>query len=53
MDGATSSVKGVLANFLTPTLPKIDGEPTRSGLINLHQLISGNAASMASKLGGG
>ena len=40
-------------NLSTPILPKIDGEPTREGLIELHQLISGNAASVASNLGGG
>ena len=53
MTGVTSSVKGVLADFLTPILPKIDREPTREGLINLHRLIIGNAASVASNLGGG
>ena len=40
-------------DFSTPILPKIGGEPKRESLIELHQLISGNAASMASKLGGG
>ena len=53
MAEATSSVKGVLTDFLTPILPKIDGEPTREGLIYIHRLISRNAASMASNLGGG
>ena len=48
MAGDTSSFKGVLADFPTPILTKIDGEPTRKGLINLHQLISGNAASVSS-----
>ena len=51
--GATSSVKGVLADFLTHFLPKVDRETTREGLIDLHRLVSGNAASVASKLGGG
>ena len=53
MVGATSSVEGVLEEFLTSILPKISGEPTREGLIEIHILISGNAASMASNLGGG
>ena len=53
MVGATSSVEGVLTEYLTPTLPKIDGEPTIERLINTHQLLSGNAASMASNLAGG
>ena len=47
MAGATISVKGVLADFPTPILPKIGGEPTREGLIDLHQLVSDNAASVA------
>ena len=48
-----SSVAVFLAEFLTPILPKIDGELTREGLIHLHRLISGNAASVALNLGGG
>ena len=40
-------------DFPTPILPKIDGEPTREGLIDLNLLVSGNAASVASNLGGG
>ena len=52
MSGATSKVKGVLAYFPTPMFLKIDGEPTIKGLIDLHRLISGNAASVASNLGG-
>ena len=51
--GATSNVEGFLADFLTPILPKIDREPTREEMINLHILISGNAASVESNLGGG
>ena len=47
------SVEGVLAEFLTHILPKIDGELTIEGLIDLHQLIRGNAAYVASNLGGG
>ena len=53
MVGATSSIEGVLADFLTPILPNIGREPTREGPINLQQLISGNAASMSPNLGGG
>ena len=53
MAGTTSSVKGVLAEFLTPILPKIYREPTKEGLINLHRLISANVASVASNLGAG
>ena len=49
---ATSSVKGVLSDFLTPILPNIDEELTREGLIDLHQLISGNVASVTLNLGG-
>ena len=52
MAGATSSVEGVLADFPTPILPKFDRERTREGLINIDRLISGNAASVASNLGG-
>ena len=53
MAEATSSVEGVLADFPTPILPTIDGEPTREGLIGIHGLISGNAAFVASNLRGG
>ena len=53
MAGAKIIVEGVLADFPTYLTPKIDGEPTREVLVNLHQLVSGNAASMASKLGEG
>ena len=48
--GATSSVKGVLADFKTHILPKVGGEPIREGIINLHQLGSGNEASVASNI---
>ena len=50
---ATSSVKGVLADFPTPIFPKIDGELTGEVLLDIHQFVSGNAASVASNLGGG
>ena len=53
MAGATSSVKGVFVDFLTPILPKIYGEPTIEGLIKIHILISGNTASVVSNHGGG
>ena len=53
MAGAMSSVEGVCEDFLKPILPKIDIEQTIEGLIDIHQLISGNAAYMASNLGGG
>ena len=53
MTGSTSSVKGFLVDFLTPILTKIGGEPTRESMIDLHQLVSGNAASVASNPGGG
>ena len=49
----TSSVEGFLADFLTPILPKIGREPTREGLIDIHRLISGNAAYMESNFRGG
>ena len=47
-----SSVDGFLADFLTPILPNIDVERTREILINIHLLISGNAESVVSNLGG-
>ena len=53
MTGAASRIEGVLADFLTPILPKIGIEPTREGLIKIHRFISGNTASVASNLGGG
>ena len=52
MAGETRSVEGVLADFLTPILPKVNRERTREELIDIHRLISGNAASVASILGG-
>ena len=52
-EGKKSRVKGFLVEFLTPILPKIKGEPTREGLIELYQLVSGNEASVSSNLGGG
>ena len=52
MAGTTTSAKGVLADFPTPILSKIRGEPTGEGLIELNLSISGNAASVSSNLGG-
>ena len=39
-------------DFPTPILPNINVYPTREGLIDIHQLISGNAASVALNFGG-
>ena len=36
-----------------PTLPNISGESTIEYIIEIHQLISGNVASVTSNLGGG
>ena len=53
MAGATKSAKRVLAYFLMPNIPNIDGENTREVLINIHQLISGDVESVALNLRGG
>ena len=53
MVGVVSSAEGVLVKFPRPILTKIRGEPTREVLINLHELVRVNAASVASNLGGG
>ena len=53
MAGTTGSVEEVLAELLTLVLPKIGRYPKTEALIELHWLISGNVASVASKLGGG
>ena len=53
MAGATISAEVVLADFLTPTLLNIEGEPTREGLIDLHILVIDNSASVPSNLRGG
>ena len=50
MMGATSSAEGVLADFPTPILPKIGGEPTIEGLIKLHQFVGENVLSVLSNL---
>ena len=49
MAGTSKSI----AELLTPILPKIVKEPTRESPIKIHRLISGNAVSVASNLGGG
>ena len=36
MAGSTTSVKGSLYNLITPLLPKIFGELTRGGLIEIY-----------------
>ena len=51
MVGATSSIKGALADFPTPILPNSGVELTREALINLHPLVSGNTVYVASNLG--
>ena len=53
MAGTKRIIEGVLSDFSTPIITKIGREPKRESLIELHQLISGNAASVASNLGGG
>ena len=53
MVGTANITKGVFMDFLTPLLIKFGGDLTRESLIELHQLISGNAASVASNIGGG
>ena len=52
MAGATTRVEVVLADLPTPILPYIIGEPTREGRIELHKLVSGNAASASSDIVG-
>ena len=44
MVGSTTSVAGVLAEFLTPIIPNTPKEPTRESLIYLHCTICSNAA---------
>ena len=52
MAGSATSVEGVLTDFLTPLPPKIAKEWTNEALIERHRLLSLNAASTASNLGG-
>ena len=51
--GTANRVEGVLTDFLMLILSKTVGELIRESLIKIHQLISGNVASVASNLGGG
>ena len=53
MSGTVKNVEGVLTNFLMPILPNVTRESKRESLINIHRLISGDMASMESKVGGG
>ena len=53
MAGTENSIKGVLAEFSVPILPKIVGETTRESLIKINQLIGGNVDPVASNPGGG
>ena len=53
MIGATISANIFLADLPTPILTNINREQTREALIDLHRLISVNAASVVSNLGGG
>ena len=49
----TTSAEGVLTDLPTPILPNIDGEFTREGLVEVHQLVSRNMVYVLSNLGGG
>ena len=51
MVGTVNNTNGVFVDFLTPVLLKIGGDLTREALIELHQLISGNSASVVSNIG--
>ena len=53
MVGTSNSTEGVFMDFLTQILLNIGRDTTREALIELHHLISGNAASVASNIGGG
>ena len=53
MAEATISVEGVIADFPSPILLKIDKEPTREVMIDLHLFITGNSASVALNIVGG
>ena len=48
--GTASSIKGVLAEFLTSTLPKSIKELTREPLIKIYWLISGHVEFIVSNL---
>ena len=53
MAGTTVIIKGFLSDLSTLMLPKIVGEPAREAFVELHRIISTNAASVASKIGEG
>ena len=53
MAEATSISNGFLLYLPTPILPNIVRESTREALIDIHRLISGNAASIVLNLVGG
>ena len=53
MAGSTNSIEVVLVYFPMPILPRISGELTIKSPIDIHQLISGNVASVVSNLGVG
>ena len=48
-----NSIEGSLADFPVVILTMIVGDPTGESLIKIHQLINGNASSMALNLRGG
>ena len=50
MGGVTNSIKGILADFPMSILPEISGKQTKESPIEIHLIISGNAASVASNL---
>ena len=52
MLGTTSSSERFLADFPTPMIPKIGGDPTKEALIKLNQFVSINTASVALNLTG-
>ena len=52
MEGTENIIKGLLVDLLMPILPKIFGKTTSEYLIDIYWLISLNAASVASNLGG-
>ena len=53
MAGGKSTVEGVLTYLLTTIHAKIGEKTTREALIDIHQLVCGNTASVALNLGGG
>ena len=53
MVGKMNSAGLFLANFPILKVPKIGGDLTKASIIEVHWLISGNAASVTSNLVGG